>query len=66
MSFAENIRAIRRARILSQANFAKVMGVSAATINRWESGKSLPNAEGMELLREYCELHHLDLDALFE
>lgn len=42
MSFSNDIKMIRQKGLLSQQDFAKVLGVSFATINRWESGKSKP------------------------
>lgn len=40
MSFAEDIKKIRLSAILTQEEFAKEVGVSFATVNRWETGKA--------------------------
>lgn len=36
MSFAEAIKQIRKKTFLSQESFAKEIGVSFSTVNRWE------------------------------
>lgn len=42
MSFTDNIKKIRQKCFLSQEAFAKELGISFATVNRWESGKTKP------------------------
>ncbi len=39
MGFSEKIKNLRQERLLSQEAFAKELGVSFATVNRWETGK---------------------------
>ena len=55
MNFAEDIRKIRIKNILTQEEFAKELGVSFATINRWETGKSRPSIKAMKNLDDYCK-----------
>lgn len=62
MSFSNDIKVIRQKCLLSQQDFAKVLGVSFATINRWESGKSKPTYKTMKLIDEYCKKHNIDFD----
>ncbi len=40
MGFCDDIREIRQKCFLSQEAFAKELGVSFATVNRWESAKT--------------------------
>lgn len=40
MEFSQAIRQIRQRSLLSQEEFAKRIGVSFTTVNRWEAGKS--------------------------
>ena len=40
MEFSQAIKQIRRRSLLSQEDFAKQIGVSFTTVNRWEAGKS--------------------------
>lgn len=42
MNFSEGIKYIRKVAYLSQESFAKEIGVSFSTVNRWERGKSKP------------------------
>lgn len=41
--YARRIRALRRSSGLTQALFAQKLGVSFASVNRWENGKSKPS-----------------------
>ena len=62
MNFSEKIKQIRQHRFLSQEAFAKELGVSFATVNRWESGKTRPTYKTMRLLDEYCHNNNIDFD----
>ncbi len=55
MTFPETIKQIRQKNFLSQEAFAKELGVSFATVNRWESGKTKPTYKTMKLLNDYCK-----------
>ena len=62
MSFAEDIKKLRLSAILTQEEFAKEVGVSFATVNRWETGKSKPTIKAMKLIDEYCKKNDIDLN----
>ncbi len=62
MSFGEQIKDIRTKCILSQEAFAKVIGVSFSTVNRWETGKSLPNYITMSKIKDYCDSMGITFD----
>ena len=62
MNFSEKIKQIRQRRFLSQEAFAKELGVSFATVNRWESGKSKPTYKTMKLIDDYCRSNGIDFD----
>ena len=55
MNYSEQIKHIRQILFLSQEGLAKELGVSFATINRWESGKTKPTYKTMKLLDDYCK-----------
>ena len=40
MTFPEEFKIMRQRCLLSQATFAKEVGVSFSTLNRWEGGKA--------------------------
>ena len=47
---------------MSQEDFAKAIGVSFATVNRWETGKATPNLKTMKLIDTYCKKNGIDYD----
>ena len=51
MNFAEDIKKIRKACLLSQEDFAKELGVSFATVNRWETGKTKPKYKALRTIK---------------
>lgn len=59
MSVAENIKQIRKKAFLSQESFAKEIGVSFSTVNRWENGKSKPNYSALKRFNEFCVQHSM-------
>lgn len=62
MHFSEKIRQVRQQQFLSQEAFAKELGVSFATVNRWESGKTRPTYKTMKLIDDYCRCNNIDFD----
>lgn len=42
MTYAEAIKKLRNKMILSQMEFANLLGVSFASVNRWETGRYEP------------------------
>lgn len=62
MNFSEKIKNIRQQQFLSQEAFAKELGVSFATVNRWESGKTRPTYKTMKLIDGYCRCNNIDFD----
>ena len=63
MSFRDDIKMIRHKCLLSQKDFADALGVSFATISRWESGKTKPNFKTMKLINSFCKDQGIDFDA---
>ena len=66
MTFSETIKQIRQKHFLSQEAFAKELGVSFATVNRWESGKTKPTYKTMKLIDAYCRNNNIDFDVIKE
>ena len=62
MEFCDDIRVIRQKCFMSQEAFAKELGVSFATVNRWESGKTKPTYKTMKLIDEFCKKNNLNFD----
>lgn len=55
MDLGNTIKKIRLTLKLSQEDLAHQLGVSFATINRWENGKSAPSRLAIGALKEFCE-----------
>ena len=60
MMFAETVLSIRKRLRLSQQAFAKELGVSYATINRWENNCQKPSALAQRMIKEYCNKNRID------
>lgn len=61
MTFAEKIQIVRKQLFLSQEALAKELGVSFATVNRWENGKCEPSYKAQKAFNNFCEKHHIDI-----
>ena len=59
---SEDIKKIRRKAFLTQDEFAKQLGVSYTTVNRWETGKAKPTLKTMKLIDLYCKENSIDFD----
>ena len=55
---------IRSALQWSQSKFADEIGVSFATVNRWENEKSTPNRLAQEKMLAICEENHISMDEI--
>ena len=62
MEFAEKIKYVRTTLKLSQEDFAHELGVSCATINRWENGNYKPNRLARKAFEEYCEKKNIRVE----
>lgn len=54
----EEIAAIRKQAEMTQRDFAKIMGVTNATINRWELSRRRPSYKMMERLNELAKKYN--------
>ncbi len=62
MDFAGKIKKVRHISLLSQTDFAEALGVSFSTVNRWETGKSVPNYKTMKKIDGYCREHDIPFE----
>lgn len=60
MEFSDRVKNIRKQLKLSQAEFAKGIGVARTTLSRWENGKFKPNYEAVKRFEEYCLIRKTD------
>ncbi len=61
MSFASNIKAIRKENNLSQEQLAEKLGVSRQSVSKWESNQSYPEMDKILLI---CKLFNYDIGEL--
>ena len=62
MVYSEAIKTLRKKLILSQTEFAKLLGVSYATVNRWESGHFDPTIKSKRKLAPYFKKYKIEVD----
>lgn len=62
MDIGNKIKEIRIKSLLSQADFAKELGVSFSTVNRWENGKAIPNFKALKKIKEFCARNEIDFN----
>ena len=62
MDFAEKVKFVRSQLKLSQEDLAHKLGVSFATINRWENGNYQPSRLAKKAFEDYCK----ENDIVFE
>ncbi len=55
------IKTIRQSARMNQEQFAKALGTTALSINRWENGKTQPNKMAQTQLFEFCKRNNIDL-----
>lgn len=62
MDFKQRIRKARIEMGYSQEQLARELGVSFATINRWENGKSEPRQIALNTFERFCMLNRIKLE----
>lgn len=62
MGFAEKVKFVRTELKLSQEDLARELGVSFATINRWENGNYQPSRLARKAFEEYCEKKNIQVE----
>ncbi len=59
MLFKEKMIYVRAKLGLSQEALARELNVSFATINRWETGRTMPSKRFEMLFADYCRTHKI-------
>lgn len=54
MEFKDKVKSARLQLFMSQETFAKELGVTFATVNRWETGKHKPSYPAQKAFYDYC------------
>jgi len=55
------VKEVRRQLGMSQEELAHGLGVSFATVNRWENGKTSPSKIARRLFEQFCRQHDLEI-----
>ena len=63
MSFAENLKQLRKEKLLSQEELAEILDVSRQAVSKWEQGIGYPEVEKLLLLSSKL---NVSLDSLME
>ena len=62
--FSDQVKYVRNQLKLSQKKFADLLGVSFATINRWENSKNEPSQLAKNSFYDFCENNFIDVEEL--
>ena len=62
MKYSEGVKTLRHRMILSQVEFAEKLGVSFASVNRWETGKHNPTIKIKRKLKPYFKKYKIEVD----
>lgn len=55
MKFSQAVLQLRESLHLSQMAFAKELGVSFTSVNRWENDAQKPSPLALKILKAYCQ-----------
>ena len=61
LTLAENIRAFRKERRLTQEQFAEAMGVTVGSVYKWETGQTIPE---LSMLVKTADFFDVSMDVL--
>lgn len=64
MEIGKRIKAIRLKLLMSQTEFASLLGVSFATVNRWENGKTEPSYRAQRKFEQLCREKKISIENL--
>ena len=62
MNYSEAIKELSKKLILTQAEFAELLGVSFQSINRWERGKHEPTIKVNRKLATYIKEYGIEVN----
>lgn len=62
MDYQRIVKELREKLILSQQEFADLLGVSFASINRWETGRYEPTIKVKRRIVELCKINGINTE----
>jgi len=61
MNYAIIIKKLREKLILTQTEFAEILGVSFTTVSRWEKGIHVPTIKVKRKIVELCKINNIEM-----
>lgn len=61
MDYIRLLKDIRDTLLITQTELAELLGVSFASVNRWENGKTQPTMKAKRKLKELCIKNNMDM-----
>ena len=61
MEYRDAIKCLRKKLLLSQVEFAQMMGVAFVTVNRWEKGNNIPTFKYKRKLAPLFKEHGIEV-----
>lgn len=61
MDYPSTVKSIREKLLLTQTELAKELGVTFATVNRWENGHCVPTMKQRRKIRDLCLANKIKL-----
>ena len=62
INYQKSVKKIRETLILTQAELAEILGVSFASINRWENGATIPTTAAKRKIVDFCKKNDIKLE----
>ena len=62
MEYKTLIKTLRDKMVLSQQEFAQLLGVSFTSVNRWENGHYEPTIKVKRKIIELCKENHINVE----
>ncbi len=62
VNYTSLIKKLRTKLILSQTEFAELLGTTFGTVNRWESGKHEPTIKMKRKIVELCQKNNISIE----
>lgn len=66
IDYQKAVKDLRDKLIMTQAEFAKMLGVSFTSINRWENGQNRPSTTVRKQIVELCKEKNIELKEVKE
>lgn len=61
MDYSILVKRIREELLLTQTELAKILGVSFATVNRWENKHCVPTMKQKRAIRDLCKKNRINI-----